>query len=80
MSANHENLAVTKAAVRAAAKRVGGPIALADHLGISYQALYKWSRVPDGHVREIAHLSGFSLRKLRPDLYGPAPKRIRKSA
>ena len=72
MSQNKElNLSeITKQAVDAAAKKLGGPTALAKDLGITYQALWKWERVPVEHCARIAELSRISRRRLRPDIYG----------
>lgn len=61
--------AITKQAVKMAAKRVNGPSALARELGISYQALWRWTRVPIDHVPAISKLSGISRKRLRPDIY-----------
>jgi DNA-binding transcriptional regulator YdaS (Cro superfamily) len=59
--------------VEIAAKKVGGPIALANGLGIKHPALYSWKRVPAERVLEIERLTGVSRHELRPDVYGPAP-------
>jgi DNA-binding transcriptional regulator YdaS (Cro superfamily) len=60
---------ITKQAVEAAAKRVGGPTALARDLGITYQALWRWQRVPLAHCHRVAELSKISRKRLRPDVY-----------
>jgi len=45
--------------------------ALAAALGVSYQAVHKWRRVPAHRVLEIERLRGISRTTLRPDLYPP---------
>lgn len=42
---------------------------LAVDLGISYQAIHKWRRVPAGRVLQIERLRGIDRSRLRPDLY-----------
>ena len=42
---------------------------LASDLGISYQAIHKWRRVPASRVLEIERLRGIDRSRLRPDLY-----------
>lgn len=61
---------ITKQAVKMAARKSGGMTALAKDLGITYQALWKWDRVPLEHCARISALSRISRRRLRPDIYG----------
>ena len=61
---------ITKQAVKIASAKLGGPTALARDLGITYQALWKWERVPTEHCARISALSRISRRRLRPDIYG----------
>lgn len=44
---------------------------LAAALGVSYQAVHKWQRVPAERVLEIERLRGIPRSRLRPDLYPP---------
>lgn len=60
--------------VEIAAEKVGGPIALANRLGIKHPALYSWKRVPAERVLDIERLTGVSRHALRPDVFGPAPQ------
>lgn len=58
----------------------GGPSALARALSatgapISPQAISQWERVPPERVLEVERLTGVSRHELRPDVFGPAPKR-----
>lgn len=55
--------------VRLAIKAVGGRQALADLLGISYQAVQQWTKIPAERVVEIEEKTGVDRTKLRPDLY-----------
>jgi hypothetical protein len=43
----------------------------ADGKRISRAAICQWKRVPDDCVRLVAGYTGFSLKKIRPDLYDP---------
>ena len=60
---------ITKEAVRKAAEKVGGQYALASELGVTYQAIWKWERVPSRHCQRISSLSRISRKRLRPDIY-----------
>lgn len=44
---------------------------LATALGVSYQAVHKWKRVPAERVLDVERLRGISRSTLRPDLYPP---------
>lgn len=69
----HKNSVVNEAALA-----VGGIRQLADKLALSYQAVWKWHRIPAGRVLDVERLSGIPRERLRPDLYGaprPRPKR-----
>ena len=55
-----------------AIKYLGGRRAVADELGITYQAVDKWSsNLPAERARDLATLSKakFTLEQLRPDLF-----------
>jgi len=56
-------------ALAEAALRVGGVAKLAEMLGVSRQAVYKWTRVPAERAPQIERLTGVSRAELRPDLY-----------
>ncbi len=56
-------------ALAEAALRVGGVAKLAEMLGLSRQAVYKWKRVPAERAPQIERLTGVPRAELRPDLY-----------
>jgi DNA-binding transcriptional regulator YdaS (Cro superfamily) len=60
---------VLEQAIRAA----GGQTALARRLGVSYQAISQWDRVPPLRVLEVEAATGGAVTRheLRPDLYPP---------
>ena len=62
------------AALKRAAKDLGGYATLARKLNISKQAVYRWRRVPVDYVLKIEVLTGVSRHTLRPDIYGPKPR------
>jgi DNA-binding transcriptional regulator YdaS (Cro superfamily) len=53
----------------------GSMTALAEQLGITPQAVARWRNVPAGRCLEVERLTGISRHHLRPDIYGPEPKR-----
>ena len=53
----------------------GSMTALADHLGITPQAVARWRNVPAARCLEVERLTGISRHQLRPDIYGPEPRR-----
>ena len=55
--------------LEAAVQSFGGVAGLAAALGISYAAVYQWSRIPTGRVLRIERLTGIARERLRPDLY-----------
>ena len=59
-------------ALAVAVDRVGGVARLADMLGVSRQAVYKWKRIPAERVPQIERLTGVPRVALRPDLYEAA--------
>jgi len=63
--------------VAAAVEAAGGPTAVGKVLGITKAAVWRWGRVPKKHLRKFARLSGYSVRRLRPDLYKRNGKRRR---
>jgi hypothetical protein len=58
-----------KDAVEECARHMGNHRMLAEALGLSSTATWRWSKVPDKRVIEVARLTGIPLRELRPDLY-----------
>ena len=61
---------ITKKAIEAC----GGASKLAGMLGITRQAVEQWEDVPPKHVLRVEGASGISRYRLRPDIYGEAPK------
>jgi DNA-binding transcriptional regulator YdaS (Cro superfamily) len=57
--------------LRAAIKAAGGIRKLARLLGITYQAILHWDKVPAERMLEIEDATGISRDRLRPDLYRP---------
>lgn len=50
----------------------GGYKPVAEHFGISWQAVQKWARtrVPAERVPALAKLSGVPAKDIRPDVFG----------
>lgn len=67
--------------LRAYLKSVRGRASrLAESLGINPGALSQWMQVPAERVLDVERHTGLSRHDLRPDIYGPAPKRTRRAA
>jgi hypothetical protein len=47
-------------------------------LGLTRAAVTKWSEVPAQYLVEVEKITGIPRQKLRPDLYGPPPRRSRR--
>jgi hypothetical protein len=56
-------------ALKTAIKAAGGIRVLADLLGITYQAILHWKRVPADCILKIEAVTGVARERLRPDLY-----------
>lgn len=65
-------------ACRDAIERAGGHKKLAASINRTWQAVYAWEIVPVSHVLAVARMSKTSVHILRPDLYGDAPKALRR--
>ena len=48
---------------------------LACELGVTVSALSQWHRIPAEHVIKVEELTEISRYKLRPDIFGRAPKK-----
>jgi hypothetical protein len=57
------------AGLRAAIAKAGGLQKLGQLLGINYQAIQQWQRVPSERIVEIERVTGVRREALRPDLY-----------
>lgn len=55
--------------LKQAIERAGGTRKLAKMLGITRQAIEKWTSIPARHIIVIERLTGVPREKLRPDLY-----------
>lgn len=55
--------------IQKATRAAGGQSALAEKLGISYQSIQQWRRIPAERVVDIERVTGIPRRELRPDLY-----------
>lgn len=55
--------------VRVMIKAAGGHRKLGRLLGISYQAIVQWTKVPADRLLDIEVLLGIPRERLRPDLY-----------
>lgn len=53
----------------------GGAAKIVEKLGISHAAISQWTQVPAKQVLAVEALTGVSRHDLRPDIYGPAPRR-----
>ena len=71
---------VAQRAVDEAVRRVGSPARLAKLLGITRQAIQQWKSVPPERVLALENISGVSRYELRPDIYGPPPKKEARAA
>ena len=58
-----------KKALEAAIAAAGNAMRLAEHLGITSEAVYQWDKCPVARVLEIERLTGVSRHDLRPDIY-----------
>lgn len=68
----------TQTPLELAIERVGSQQALADALGIKSPSITDWHRrgkIPAERCLAIESLTGISRHALRPDVFGPAPKR-----
>lgn len=73
-----KNARLMRAALQAAIDKAGGYMPLAAQLGISYQAVQDWTergRAPAERVLQLERVTGVSRHRLRPDVFGPSPKK-----
>lgn len=52
-----------------AIKKAGGMRALGRALGINYQAIQSWNKIPAERIVDIERVTGVPREQLRPDLY-----------
>jgi DNA-binding transcriptional regulator YdaS (Cro superfamily) len=55
--------------VELAVAKAGGMRALGRALGINYQAIQSWKKIPAGRVVAIEEVTGISREELRPDIF-----------
>jgi Bacterial toxin YdaS len=66
----HSEFPPEREALMRAIKEAGGLRELAEHLGISKQAVHQWKdRIPADYIVTIEHVTGVLRQELRPDLY-----------
>lgn len=65
---------VTKKVVNLA----GGKVALAKRLGVTRQAVSKWTHVPAQWVRLLEELTGIPAEQMRPDIFARPTKHQRR--
>jgi hypothetical protein len=74
-----KNLSPVDDGLKAAIDAAGGMRALARLLGITFQAIQQWKKVPAERLLEIERVTGVARERLRPDLYRiePPPRKRR---
>jgi len=60
--------------------RPGFGMRIAEHLGLSYQVVSAWKRVPAHHVMTLAPMLELSPEQIRPDVFGTNKKRRKANA
>lgn len=55
--------------VAMAVAKAGGMHALARALGIKFQSIQKWKKIPAERIVAVEAVTGIPREKLRPDLY-----------
>lgn len=58
-------------AIMAVLFKYGNAVKLATHLGITRQAVSRWTKIPMKHLSAISEFTGIPRQELRPDVYGP---------
>lgn len=66
-----------KEALEQAISNIGGLTPLGKALGITIQSISGWDRVPAERAIAVEAATGVSRHDLRPDVFGPAPKKTR---
>jgi hypothetical protein len=56
-------------AVKKAIRAAGNKNRLAEALGITWPAVYKWTRIPRKRLQQVAQITGLSVEELDPDLF-----------
>lgn len=62
--------------IATACERAGGMRALARGLGINYQNIQSWKRIPAERMIAIETVTGIPREQLRPDLFVPRRKNL----
>jgi DNA-binding transcriptional regulator YdaS (Cro superfamily) len=58
-------------AIMAVLFKYGNAVKLATELGISRQAVSRWTKIPMRHLATISEFTGMQPHELRPDVFGP---------
>jgi DNA-binding transcriptional regulator YdaS (Cro superfamily) len=61
-----------KQAVDKAIAAAGNQSQLAKRLGVSYQSIQQWKRIPAGKIAAVSMATGIPRHELRPDIFGEA--------
>ena len=62
--------------IELAISKAGGMRPLGRALGIAYQTIQRWKRIPAERVIAIEQVTGIPRERLRPDLYrAPRPRK-----
>lgn len=79
MTATMNDYTSEKQALARAISEAGGVSAVAEALGITVQAVYKWDRAPVERCADLERLSRKKVRRveLRPDIFGSATSETR---
>jgi DNA-binding transcriptional regulator YdaS (Cro superfamily) len=64
-----------RAIIAQACERAGGLRALARAIGINYQNIQVWKRIPAERMIDIETVTGIPREQLRPDLF--VPRRVK---
>lgn len=69
MSASDHKPMTNQEIVAYTVKKAGGMNVLAKALGIRYQAIQAWTKIPAERIVAVEKVTGIPREKLRPDLY-----------
>lgn len=69
MTQDAADLEIARKARAEAVALAGGPVSLADKLGIKHPSICNWDVVPPRRVIAVERLTGVPRWRLRPDIY-----------
>ncbi len=64
--------------VELAISRAGGMRALGRALGINYQSIQSWKKIPAERVVALEEVTGIPREQLRPDIFKPKKRQTKK--